>query len=77
MERKILDLTLRNEMGIERIGEKNNKIDNILTAINTREWLQIGHMYLKEDNRWKKRLIEWQPRDGKINRDMLEKQWII
>ena len=34
-----------------------------------------GHLIRREDNRWTKRLTEWQPRNGKRCRGRQKRRW--
>ncbi len=61
MERKMLGVTRRDRKRATWIREQT-KVEDILTTIKMREWSWAGHITCRTDNRWTKRVTEWQPR---------------
>ncbi len=44
---------------------EQTKVEDILARIKMRKWSWAGHIMCRTDNRWTKRVIEWQPRNCK------------
>ncbi len=64
MERKILGITWRDGERATWIREQA-KVEDILITIKMRKWSWARHIMRKTDNRWTKRVTEWQPRNCK------------
>ena len=67
MERKMLHITLHDKVKNSVIRSKT-KVKDILEKIKEAKWRWTGHVARREDNRWTKRLTDWQPRTGKRRR---------
>ena len=74
MERKMLHITLRNKIPNKVIRQKT-KVKDILQKIKEAKWRWAGHVARREDNRWTKRITEWQPRTGKRKRGRQKRRW--
>ena len=74
MERKMLSISLRDR---ERHTEirKRTKVKNIMEKIKESKWRWAGHIARTVDNRWTKRLTDWQPRTGKRRRGRQKRRW--
>ena len=46
-----------------------------MVAINEQKWRWAGHVARKEDNRWRKRLTDWTPRESKRDRRRSDRRW--
>ncbi len=64
MESKMLGITWRDRKRATWIREQT-KVEDILTTIKMRKWSWAGHVTRRTDNRWTKRVTEWQPRNCK------------
>ena len=67
MERKMLDLKLKDKIPCSEI-RKRTKIIDIIEYTLKQKWKWAGHIARLEDNRWTKRCTEWQPRRVKRSR---------
>ena len=67
MERKMLDLKLKDKIPCSEI-RKRTKVINIIEYTLKQKWKWAGHIARLKDNRWTKRCTEWQPRRGKRTR---------
>ena len=67
MERKMLDLKLKDKIPCSEI-RKRTKIINIIEYTLKQKWKWVGHIARLKDNRWTRRCTEWQPRRGKRSR---------
>ena len=74
MERRMLNITLRDKIRNSDI-RKQTKVYDIIEKIKKAKWRWAGHIARREDNRWTKRLTEWQPRTGKRNRGRQKRRW--
>ena len=64
MERRMLNLSLRDKIRHTFIRKKT-KVKDVIEKIKEMKWRWAGHLARKQDNRWTKRLTEWQPRPGR------------
>ncbi len=60
MEMKILGITLRYRKRATWI-RKQTKVENILLTVKEKKWSWAGHMMLKTNNGWTKKVTKWQP----------------
>ena len=67
MERKMFHLSLKDTSQAHR-NQKITQVKDISERINASKWKWAGHISRTEDNRWTKRLTEWQTRTGKRRR---------
>ena len=74
MERRMLNITLKNRIRNSDIRKKT-QVKDIIKKIKEAKWRWAGHVARREDNRWTKRLTEWQPRTGKRNRGRQKRRW--
>ena len=74
MERKMLNISLRDRCKNSDIRNKT-QVKDILTKINEMKWRWAGHIARINDNRWTKRVTEWQPRSGKRKRGRQKRRW--
>ena len=74
MERKMLDLKLKDKIPCSEI-RKRTKIIDIIEYTLKQKWKWAGHIARLEDNRWTKRCTEWQPRRGKRSRGRPSRRW--
>ena len=74
MERKMLDLQLKDKIPCSEI-RKRTKIIDIIEYTLKQKWKWAGHIARLEDNRWTKRCTEWQPRRGKRSRGRPSRRW--
>lgn len=74
MERKMLHITLRDKIKNSEIRDKTKVID-IMDKIKEAKWRWAGHLARQQDNRWTKRVTEWQPRTGKRRRGRQKRRW--
>ena len=61
MERRMLNITLRDKVRNSEIRNKNQS-QRHHWKIKEAKWRWAGHVAKRNDNRWTKRLTEWQPR---------------
>ena len=64
MERKMLDLKLKDKIPCSEI-RKRTKIIDIIEYTLKQKWKWARHIARMKDNRWTKGCTEWQPRRGK------------
>ena len=50
-------------------------LNDILQKVKKAKWRWAGHVARREDNRWTKRITEWQPRKGKRKRGRQKRRW--
>ena len=74
MERRMLNLTLRDKVRHTDIRQKT-KVKDIIEKIKETKWRWAGHLSRSQDNRWTKKLTEWQPRNGKRRRGRQKRRW--
>ena len=74
MERQMLNISLRDKVRCSTIRHKTGVAD-ILRKIKQSKWRWAGHVARRNDNRWTKRLLEWQPRMGKRRRGRQKRRW--
>ena len=74
MERRMLNITLRDKVRNSEIRNKT-KVKDIIEKIKEAKWRWAGHVARRDDNRWTKRLTEWQPRTGKRRRGRQKRRW--
>ena len=74
MERKMLDLKLKDKIPCSEI-RKRTKIIDIIEYTLKQKWKWTGHIARLEDNRWTKRCTDWQPRRGKRSRGRPSRRW--
>ena len=74
MERKMLDLKLKDKTPCSEIS-KRTKIIDIIEYTLKQKWKWAGHIARLKDNTWTKRCTEWQPRRGKRSRGRTSRRW--
>ena len=74
MERKMLDLKLKDKIPCSEI-RKRTKIIDIIEYTLKQKWKWAGHIARLKDNRWTRRCTEWQPRRGKRSRGRPSRRW--
>ena len=74
MERKILNIKLKDKITCREIRSKT-KIQDVVAFAKKQKWKWAGHVARYEDNRWTKRITDWQPREGKRSRGSQMKWW--
>ena len=74
MERKMLDLKLKDKIPCAEI-RKRTKIIDIIEYTLKQKWKWAGHIARLKDNRWTRRCTEWQPRRGKRSRGRPSRRW--
>ena len=67
MERRMLNITIRDKVRNSEI-RKQTQVKDIILKIKAAKWRWAGHLMRRDDNRWTKRMTEWQPRCGKRGR---------
>ncbi len=61
----MLGITLRRDRKLAPWIREQTKIDDVLTTIKKMKWSWAGHIMCRTDNRWTKKVAEWQPRNSK------------
>ena len=74
MERRMLGITIRDRVRNSEIRSKTG-VKDIMERIGEAKWRWAGHVASKNDNRWTKRITEWQPRTGKRRRGRQRRRW--
>ncbi len=74
MERKMFGITWRDMKRTIWIREQT-KVEDILMTIEKKKWSWEGHIMRKTDNRWTKRVTEWQPRNSKRSQERQRIRW--
>ena len=64
MERKMLKAKLKDKIPCREIRAKTN-IKDVVKFAAKQKWKWAGHVARLNDNRWTKRITDWQPRYGK------------
>ena len=67
MERKMLKAKLKDKIPCREIRAKTN-IKDVVKFAAKQKWKWAGHVARLNDNRWTKRITDWQPRYGKRSR---------
>ena len=73
MERRMLNITIRDKIRNSEI-RKQTQVKDIMVKIKAK-WRWIGHLIHRDDNRWTRRVTEWQPRNGKRTRGRQKRRW--
>ena len=74
MERQMLHISLRDKIRNIEIRSKT-KVKDILEKIKEAKWRWAGHVARMQDNKWTKRVTDWQPRSGKRRRGRQKRRW--
>ena len=74
MERKMLKAKLKDKIPCREIRAKTN-IKDVVKFAAKQKWKWAGHVARLNDNRWTKRITDWQPRYGKRSRGRQVKRW--
>ena len=74
MERKMLKAKLKDKIPCREIRAKTN-IKDVVKFAAKQKWKWAGHVARLNDNRWTKRITDWQPRYGKRSRGRQMKRW--
>ena len=74
MERKMLNLKLKDKIPCPKI-RKRTKIIDIIECTLKQKWKWTGHIARLRDNRWTKQCTKWQPRRGKRSRGRPSRRW--
>ena len=74
MERKMLNISIRDRISCKEI-RKRTGVKDVIVKIRKMKWKWAGHIARLNDNRWTKRLTEWQPRTGKRRRGRQKRRW--
>lgn len=74
MERKMLQISIRDKVRCSEIRKKTG-VKDIIEKIKEAKWRWAGHVARLNDNRWTRRILEWQPRTGKRKRGRQKKRW--
>ncbi|CAG4968657.1 unnamed protein product [Parnassius apollo] len=64
MERAMLGVSLRDRLRNEDIRSKT-RVTDIAQRISKLKWQWAGHIARRTDNRWGRKVLEWQPRTGR------------
>ena len=67
MERRMLNITIKDRIKNEEI-RRQTQVKDIIEKIKQAKWRWAGHTARRDDNRWTKRTMDWQPRTGKRGR---------
>jgi hypothetical protein len=74
MERQMLHISLRDKVRCSVIRQKTG-VKDVIIKIKEAKWRWAGHLARRSDNRWTKRLTDWQPRTGKRKRGRQKRRW--
>ncbi len=74
MERKMLGATWRDRKRATWIREQT-KVEDILGTIKVKDWSWAGHTIRRTDNRWTRRVTEWQPRNCNRSQGRQKIRW--
>ena len=74
MERKMLKAKLKDKIPCREIRAKTN-IKDVVKFAAKQKWKWAGHVARLNDNRWTKRITDWQPKYGKRSRGRQAKRW--
>ena len=74
MERRMMNITIRDKVRNSEI-RKQTQVKDIILKIKEAKWRWAGHLMRRDDNRWTKRMTEWQPRCGKRGRGRQKLRW--
>ena len=58
MERLMLGVRLRDKKKASEIREQT-KVEDIIQSIKKKKWQWVGHVYRRQDNRWTKKVTDW------------------
>ena len=64
----MLNITIRDKISNTDI-RKQTQVKDIMVKIKEAKWRCTGHLMRRDDNRWTRRVTEWQPRNGKRTRE--------
>ena len=74
MERRMLKITIKDRIKNEEIRRQTH-VKDIIEKIKQAKWRWAGHTARRDDNRWTKRTMDWQPRTGKRGRGRQKRRW--
>ena len=74
MERRMINITIRDKIRNTEI-RKQTQVKDIMVKIKEAKWRWAGHLMRRDDNRWTRRVTEWQPRNGKRTRGRQKRRW--
>ena len=74
MERRMLQISIRDKVRCTEIREKTG-VKDIIQKIKEVKWRWAGHVARLNDNRWTKRITDWQPRAGKRKQGRQKTRW--
>lgn len=74
MERSMLHISLRDKIRCTEI-RKRTGVKDIIEKIKEAKWRWAGHVARMDDNRWTRRITDWQPRMGKRRRGRQKRRW--
>ena len=66
MERSMLGVSLLDRIRNEEIRRRTNVTD-IALRVSKLKWQWAGHIARRTDNRWGRKVLEWQPRAGRCS----------
>ena len=70
----MLNITIRDKIRNTEI-RKQTQVKDIMVKIKEAKWRWAGHLMRRDDNRWTRRVTEWQPRNGKRTRGRQKSRW--
>ncbi|CAK1604107.1 unnamed protein product [Parnassius mnemosyne] len=74
MERAMLGVSLRDKLRNEDIRSRT-RVTDIAQRISKLKWQWAGHIARRTDNRWGRKVLEWQPRHMKRKRGRPCRRW--
>ena len=74
MERKMLNLKVKDKVPCKEIRERT-RLKDVVEFAERQKWKWAGHIARTKDNRWTRRVTEWQPRTGKRSRGRQLTRW--
>ena len=74
MERRMLRVTRKDRIRNEEIRKRTQVKDVIQEALSFK-WSWAGHLIRRTDNRWRRKVTEWQPKTGGRSRGRQRRRW--
>lgn len=74
MERRMLNITIRDRKRNEWIRQQTN-VSDIIEKASRQKWNWAGHVVRMVDERWTNRITNWRPRQGKRSVGRPPKRW--
>ena len=74
IERRMLGISLRDKIRNTEI-RRRTKVSDVMEKISRLKWKWAGHIARMPEDRWTRRVVQWQPRQSQRNRGRPAYRW--